>query len=91
MQEKLNLKKQNFKFSELVKLFEWNYDEVKKIYQLDPTRKIERAHDGAVKLETGLKYQGCGIMNTRWIECNSGERYFSFMNNAGLSVVTKID
>ncbi|SGZ39829.1 uncharacterized protein HGUI_02029 [Hanseniaspora guilliermondii] len=91
MSMRILVSRKNFKFSELVKLFEWNYDEVKKIYQLDPTRKIERAHDGAVKLETGLKYQGCGIMNTRWIECNSGERYFSFMNNAGLSVVTKID
>ncbi|CAI8503909.1 unnamed protein product [Hanseniaspora opuntiae] len=91
MSMRLLISRKNHRFSELVKLFEWNYDEAKKIYQLDPTRKIEKAHDGALKLEIGMKYQGCAILNTRWIECNSGERYFSFVNNAGLSVVTKLD
>lgn len=91
MSMRLLISKKNHRFSELVKLFEWNYDEARRIYQLDPTRKIERAHDGALKMEIGMKYQGCAILNTRWVECSSGERYFSFVNNGGLSVVTKVD
>lgn len=83
--------RKNQPYSELVKMFEWNYDEVKKVYQLDPSKKIEKAYDNLLKPDTGMKYQGCALLNTHWVQNNSGERYFSFVNYAGLSVITKID
>lgn len=83
--------RKNQTHAELVKMFEWNYDEIKKVYQLDPSRSIEKAYDNLLKPDTGIKYQGCGIMNAHWVQCNSGERYFSFVNYAGITVITKLD
>ncbi|XBW36810.1 hypothetical protein QEN19_002387 [Hanseniaspora menglaensis] len=73
------------------KIFSWNYDTEKKVYQLDGTYEVEKTIKPRGAHEIGFGYKGCVIKKCEWIDSSNGERYFSFINAAGITVVTKLD
>lgn len=72
-------------------IFKWKYDETKKIYQLDGTYEVEKTIKPRGAHEVAFGYKGCSIKKCEWLNMEDGERYYSFTNSAGITVITKFD
>ncbi|KAL6928656.1 hypothetical protein ACO0SA_001984 [Hanseniaspora valbyensis] len=73
------------------KIFNWRYDQANKVYQLDGTYEVAKTTKLKGSSEFAFNYKGCAIKKCEWIDDPSGERYFSFLNSAGITVITKLD